>query len=85
LARVCANCHRMIHRRRPWLRVGELSDLVALRKDASLRCAGSRCSFLETLLSMYILESRDNFLHGSVQRHVLPNTNNMPSTLLKST
>jgi 5-methylcytosine-specific restriction protein A len=29
LALVCANCHRMIHRRRPWLTVEELRGLLA--------------------------------------------------------
>jgi 5-methylcytosine-specific restriction enzyme A len=29
LALVCANCHRMIHRRRPWLTVEELATIVA--------------------------------------------------------
>lgn len=28
LALLCSNCHRMIHRRRPWLTVDELRDLV---------------------------------------------------------
>jgi 5-methylcytosine-specific restriction enzyme A len=28
LAIVCANCHRMIHRRRPWLSVSEVRDMV---------------------------------------------------------
>lgn len=29
LALVCANCHRMIHRRRPWLTVEELGAMIA--------------------------------------------------------
>lgn len=29
LALVCANCHRMIHRRKPWLSVEELSGLLS--------------------------------------------------------
>ncbi|HEY7974942.1 MAG TPA: HNH endonuclease [Ktedonobacterales bacterium] len=29
LVMVCANCHRMIHRRRPWLRPDELRQLLA--------------------------------------------------------
>ena len=33
LAVVCANCHRMIHRRRPWLAVQELRDAVAAAAD----------------------------------------------------
>lgn len=28
LALLCANCHRMIHARRPWLTVAELSELL---------------------------------------------------------
>jgi 5-methylcytosine-specific restriction protein A len=28
LALVCANCHRMLHRKRPWLRLGELPSLL---------------------------------------------------------
>jgi 5-methylcytosine-specific restriction protein A len=31
LALVCSNCHRMIHRRRPWLTIGELRQHVARR------------------------------------------------------
>ena len=30
LSLVCANCHRVIHRRRPWVSVAELSNLVKL-------------------------------------------------------
>lgn len=29
LALVCANCHRMIHRRRPWLTIEALAELLA--------------------------------------------------------
>jgi hypothetical protein len=29
LALVCSNCHRMLHRRRPWLKLGELKDLAS--------------------------------------------------------
>ncbi len=29
LALVCSNCHRMLHRRRPWLTLGQLSSLLA--------------------------------------------------------
>lgn len=29
IALVCSNCHRMLHRRRPWLSVEELGDLVS--------------------------------------------------------
>ncbi|MDM5358816.1 HNH endonuclease [Peribacillus sp. ACCC06369] len=25
---VCANCHRMLHRRRPWLSINELKELL---------------------------------------------------------
>lgn len=28
LALVCANCHRMIHRKKPWLSIEELKDLI---------------------------------------------------------
>ena len=28
LALVCSNCHRMIHRRRPWLSIGQLKSLI---------------------------------------------------------
>jgi hypothetical protein len=28
IALVCSNCHRMLHRRRPWLRIGHLADLL---------------------------------------------------------
>jgi 5-methylcytosine-specific restriction protein A len=28
LAMVCSNCHRMIHRTRPWLSIGELKSLL---------------------------------------------------------
>ena len=31
LALVCSNCHRMIHRRRPWLTIDQLSKLVGNR------------------------------------------------------
>ncbi|MFX4263094.1 HNH endonuclease [Pelotomaculum propionicicum] len=30
LALVCSNCHRMLHRRRPWLRVSEIKDLIKI-------------------------------------------------------
>lgn len=29
LALVCSNCHRMLHRKRPWLKIDELSKLLA--------------------------------------------------------
>jgi len=29
LAPVCSNCHKMLHRRRPWLSMAQLSALVA--------------------------------------------------------
>ncbi len=25
---VCANCHRMLHRKRPWLTIDELTKLI---------------------------------------------------------
>jgi len=28
---VCSNCHKMLHRRRPWLKVGELKELLIER------------------------------------------------------
>lgn len=28
VALVCSNCHRMLHRRRPWLKMDELKDLI---------------------------------------------------------
>jgi 5-methylcytosine-specific restriction protein A len=31
LALVCSNCHRMLHRRRPWLTIDQLSKLVQSR------------------------------------------------------
>ncbi len=37
LAIVCANCHRMLHRRSPWLLVDELRALVQAQNDA---CCG---------------------------------------------
>ena len=33
LALVCANCHRMLHRRRPWLSIDELRKIVVKSKD----------------------------------------------------
>lgn len=30
IALVCSNCHRMLHRRRPWLSLGELRDLLLI-------------------------------------------------------
>jgi 5-methylcytosine-specific restriction protein A len=32
LSLVCSNCHKMLHRRRPWLSVHELSELIKGRK-----------------------------------------------------
>src|SRR5262245_16651827 len=32
VALVCPNCHRMIHRKRPWLSLDKLSDLLAFRR-----------------------------------------------------
>lgn len=29
IALVCSNCHRMLHRKRPWLKMSELKDLIA--------------------------------------------------------
>jgi len=33
IAMVCANCHRMLHRRRPWLSVNELSNLKNFNRN----------------------------------------------------
>jgi 5-methylcytosine-specific restriction protein A len=35
IALVCSNCHRMIHRRRPWLRLDELATIVAQHRQAA--------------------------------------------------
>lgn len=35
LALVCSNCHRMLHRTRPWLRARELCELLRRERDAS--------------------------------------------------
>jgi 5-methylcytosine-specific restriction protein A len=32
LALICSNCHRMIHRTRPWLTVEELGQLVITQR-----------------------------------------------------
>jgi len=32
LALVCANCHRMIHRRKPWLSIAELKGMISAGK-----------------------------------------------------
>jgi len=32
IALVCSNCHRMLHRRRPWLEMNELSELLSANK-----------------------------------------------------
>jgi len=31
-ALVCANCHRMIHRRKPWLSIAELKGVISTGK-----------------------------------------------------
>lgn len=36
LALVCPNCHRMLHRRRPWLGLGELASLLAGGRGGAL-------------------------------------------------
>jgi predicted HNH restriction endonuclease len=33
IALLCANCHRIVHRRRPWLTLNELKRLILLRND----------------------------------------------------
>jgi 5-methylcytosine-specific restriction protein A len=35
LAIVCANCHRMLHRRSPWLTVEELQEILATSGSGS--------------------------------------------------
>lgn len=37
LTPVCANCHRMLHRKRPWVSVEELSEIVASTRAAQSR------------------------------------------------
>jgi hypothetical protein len=32
LALLCSNCHRMVHRRRPWLRLGQLTSLLTTHR-----------------------------------------------------
>jgi ribosomal protein L44E len=32
MALVCSNCHRMLHRRRPWLGISELRDLLRIQE-----------------------------------------------------
>ncbi|WP_423911183.1 HNH endonuclease [Candidatus Spongiihabitans sp.] len=32
IALVCSNCHRMLHRRRPWLGMEDLSELLVANK-----------------------------------------------------
>jgi hypothetical protein len=34
LVLVCSNCHRMLHRRRPWLKIDQLSELVERRNGS---------------------------------------------------
>ncbi len=36
LALVCSNCHRMLHRRRPWLGIHELSKLLIAHREADV-------------------------------------------------
>lgn len=36
LALVCANCHRMIHRRSPWLTVGDIAALVTASRGEAI-------------------------------------------------
>ncbi|WP_232666265.1 HNH endonuclease [Pseudonocardia sp. TRM90224] len=35
LALLCSNCHRMIHRRKPWLTIEQLTELVGRRDTTS--------------------------------------------------
>ncbi|UZW66371.1 hypothetical protein OC195_21405 [Priestia flexa] len=32
IALVCANCHRMLHRQRPWLSISELKQLLHMQR-----------------------------------------------------
>jgi 5-methylcytosine-specific restriction protein A len=34
LALICSNCHRMIHRTRPWLTVEELRDIIRAQRES---------------------------------------------------
>ena len=43
LAVVCANCHRMLHRR-PWRTVGQLRELLRSRRAGTRRVAGAECT-----------------------------------------
>lgn len=42
LALVCSNCHRMLHRRRPWLGMDELSELLSANKPLQADAAKRR-------------------------------------------
>ena len=35
IALLCANCHRMVHRRRPWLRIEDLRKLLQAKAAAA--------------------------------------------------
>ncbi|QNJ91205.1 HNH endonuclease [Mycolicibacterium fluoranthenivorans] len=40
LVLICANCHRMTHRRSPWLSPDELLELISTQYDAQVRRSG---------------------------------------------
>src|SRR5262249_23464803 len=42
LALVCSNCHRMLHRKRPWLRIEQLVALLVSRPTSSPGGGASR-------------------------------------------
>jgi 5-methylcytosine-specific restriction protein A len=42
LALICANCHRMIHRRAPWLSPSELADLIEGADSRDTKLPASR-------------------------------------------
>jgi|GEM_PF-3985817 len=37
VALVCANCHRMLHRRRPWLGLSDLQELIISPNRGNVR------------------------------------------------
>ena len=45
LALLCANCHRVIHRRRPWLSVGSLSLLISQETKDKLKGPSNASSY----------------------------------------
>jgi predicted HNH restriction endonuclease len=43
LAMVCSNCHRMLHRRRPWLERHELKQLLDASHPLQLQNSEFKC------------------------------------------